>query len=96
MEFLTFTVVILSILLIIMFFWCKNLVAKLKIVAEKRVDDINILNEYYQKLTYITDDEMWSGDPAFRAIKTHTDLLIRYFQDDEVYRAIGFLYEAKK
>jgi len=95
MEFLVLVVVILSILSLVLFFWCRNLVSKLKIVAEKRVDDINILNEYYSKLTYITDDEMWSGDPSFRAIKSHTDLLIKYFQDDEVYRAIGFLYEAK-
>ena len=96
MEFLTLIVVLLSLLVVILFFWCKNLVSKLKIVAEKRVDDINILNEYYQRLTFITDDDMWSGDPSFRAIKSHTDLLIKYFQDDEVYRAIGFLYEAKK
>lgn len=95
MEILTLVVVILSIALVICFFWAKNLVAKLKIVAEKRVEDINILNEYYQQLTFITDDEMWSGDPAFRRVKNHTDLLIKYFQDDEVYRALGFMYEAK-
>lgn len=95
MEFLTLIIVLLSILVVILFFWAKNLVAKLKIVAEKRVEDINILNEYYQQLTFITEDNMWAGDPSFRRIKNHTDLLIKYFQDDEVYRAVGFMYEAK-
>lgn len=95
MEIMTLVVVLLSLLVVILFFWARNLVMKLKIVAEKRVEDINILNEYYQQLTFITDDDMWSGDPAFRRIKNHTDLLIKYFQDDEVYRALGFMYEAK-
>lgn len=96
MEFLVLLCVILSILTVVLFFWARNLVAKLKIVAEKRTDDINVLNEYYQILTTITEDEMWAADPAFRRIKSYTDLLVKYFQDDEVYRALGFLYEAKK
>lgn len=95
MEILTLLVVMLSLIVVILFFWARNMVTKLKIIAEKRVDDINILNEYYQQLTFITDDDMWSGDPAFRRIKNHTDLLIKYLQDDEVYRTLGFMYEAK-
>lgn len=96
MEIMILIVVILSLLSVILFFWAKNLVGKLKMVAEKRADDLNILNEYYQQLTFITDDDMWSGDPAFRRIKNHTDLLIKYFQNDELYSALGFFYENKK
>jgi len=96
MEFLIFIVVILFFINILLFFWGRNLVSKLKIVAEKRVDDINVLYEFYEQLTYITEDQMWSGDASFRRIRNHTDLLIKYFQDDEVYRTLGFLYEAKK
>lgn len=88
-------IILLSILVVVLFFWVRNLIGKLQVLAKKRTDDIDILNAYFTELVYITEDEMWSGDPAFRRIKNQTELLVKYLQDDEAYRVLNFLYEAK-
>lgn len=91
----TVAIILLALLVVILFFWVRNLIGKLQILAKKRTDDIDILNAYFKELVYITEDDMWSGDVSFRRIKNQTELLVRYLQDDEAYRVLNFLYEAK-
>ncbi len=96
MEFLITVIVILIFIILFLTFWVRNLILKLKKVAEKREQTVNILYGYMDVLDEISIHEMWSGEPMFREFKVHTEKLIRYLQTDQIHGEIKFLYEEEK
>lgn len=73
--------------------WVKNLINKLKLVAEKRQEQTQILYEFVDKLEEISNHQMWIGEPMFREHKLYTEKLIRYLQNDFIEEEIKFIYE---
>lgn len=84
---------VLFILLIVLSFWLRNVISKLKEVARKRQQTIEVLYNYIDKIDEINTHEMWSGEPMFREFKVHTESLIRFLQTDHIHEEIKFLYE---
>lgn len=74
-------------------FWIKNLITKLKRVAEDRQEKLQILHEFVDRLEEIDQHEMLSGYQLFRDHKMYTEKLIRYLQSDSVEDEIKFIYE---
>lgn len=77
-------------------FWVRNLIVKLKTVARKRQEVIDVLYSYIDELDEIQSHEMWSGEPMFRKFKIYTEKLVRYLQTDHIHGEIKFLYDEEK
>lgn len=78
---------------IFLLLWVRYLVKKIRIIAEKRQERLDILNQYLDGISDILQSEMWFGDPMFKSHKDYTERLIRYLQDDSLEDEIKFIYE---
>jgi uncharacterized protein (DUF433 family) len=77
-------------------FWIKNLISKLKSMAEKKEEFDNILNEYTLLLEQVYNNDLYGGLPIFKETKLYTENLMKYINFNLNQDEIGFIYDNDK
>jgi hypothetical protein len=73
-------------------FWIKNLIKKLKAVAEQRAEFIEVLNIYAEVLIESLENPYHSGDPTLQSMRTLTERVVKYIREDQLHEEVKFLY----
>lgn len=74
-------------------FWIRNLIVKLKTIAEKKQELSLILQDYFIILEDIYNNDLYGGLPAFKDAKNYTSNLIKYLNENLEQDVIKFIYD---